>query len=243
MITSYRDHQVAFHSGRMSGHRSIVLRLPDQDIGVAVMTNGGFCSYEVAQTIARRVMDERLGLEAIDWEGRLARSVRRHEAGQVYTLPPDLAALPARLSSIPGRYQSPGYGVLDIVPLDPRSEAHAIWTKDLPNTIRGASANATFIGRLHDSLLLPKIVFTHFDGNLFNLTAPVYAQATDDGGSERFNAWPSQGQAVFDGGRLGLASNFIQVYPDYQYEGADTTGDEGDETGVDVWFVKMDEAG
>ena len=243
-ISTYRGQQVAYHYGVLSGHHSLVLRLPGRDLGVAALTNGGYENFAVAETIARAIVDKVLGSEPIAWEKRLARRMRRNEAGFAYTPPPARPSPPR--GSIAGRYESPGYGILDVVPFDPTSEAHAIWTRDLPPTIRAASANSTWMGTLRDSLLLPVIVFTHFDGILFNYTAPVHAPSADGGSTAQLTPFPfSPGQAVIDadGGRVGLGSNFVQLHPTYKYEGADTTGREGDDTGVDVWFVKTSRAG
>lgn len=235
----YRGEQVAYHYGILSGHHSLVLRLPEEDLGVALLTNGGYENFAVGETIARRIVDEVLGMKPIAWEARLARRTRRREERFAYTPPPERPSPPR--GSIAGRYESPGYGILDIVPLDPSSETHAIWTRDLPPTIRPAGVNRTWIGTLQDSLLLPTIVFTHFDGMLFNYTAPLLAPPADNGSTPQPTPFPfPPGQAVMDGdsGRVGLGSNFIQLHPTFKYEGADMTGREGNDTGVDVWFVK-----
>jgi hypothetical protein len=59
-----------------TGFNSMILRLPHDNIGIAVMTNGEtgenfIDGYVIAQTVTYRLLDEALGLEPIqDWKHR-----------------------------------------------------------------------------------------------------------------------------------------------------------------------------
>jgi CubicO group peptidase (beta-lactamase class C family) len=64
MIGRYRGHRLAEHGGGIDGFQTECVLLPDDGIGVAVMTNTS--SSAMAPAVAYRVLDELLGLEPID---------------------------------------------------------------------------------------------------------------------------------------------------------------------------------
>lgn len=116
MIGRYRGHRLAEHSGGIDGFQTECMLLPDDGIGVAVMTNTS--SSEMAPVVAYRVLDELLGLAPIDWFSvvkarfdaamagiRDARGARRVVPGA----PP-----PRPLDAYAGEYEHPGYGTLAI---------------------------------------------------------------------------------------------------------------------------------
>ncbi len=116
LIGRYRDHRLAEHSGGIDGFRTECILLPDDGIGVAVMTNTS--SSVMAPVVAYRLLDELLGLEPLDWFSEYkarydaamtgvgeARDARRVVAG---------ASLPRRLDAYAGEYEHPGYGTLSI---------------------------------------------------------------------------------------------------------------------------------
>ena len=116
MIGQYRGRRLAEHGGGIDGFQTECMLLPDDGIGVAVMTNTS--SSAMAPVVAYRVLDELLGLEPFDWftefKGRFdalmagsreVRGARRVVAG---------AALPRPLEAYAGQYDHPGYGTLTI---------------------------------------------------------------------------------------------------------------------------------
>jgi hypothetical protein len=116
MLGRYRDHRLLDHGGAIDGFQADCMLLPDDGIGVAVMTNTS--SNAMAPVVAYRVLDELLGLEPFDWSARLkdrydtvmgglaeARAVRR-------VVPGAPAARP--LEAYAGEYEHPGYGTLTI---------------------------------------------------------------------------------------------------------------------------------
>jgi CubicO group peptidase (beta-lactamase class C family) len=116
MIGRYREHRLHEHGGGIDGFLTECMLLPDDGIGVVVMTNTS--SSAMAPVVAYRVLDELLGLPPLDWfsdfkarhdaatagisQARGARRVVR-EAG-----------LPRTLDSYVGEYEHPGYGTLAI---------------------------------------------------------------------------------------------------------------------------------
>ena len=130
MIGRYRDHRLAEHGGGIDGFQAECMLLPDDGVGVAVMTNTS--SSAMAPVVAYRMLDELLGLEPLDWFSsfkarydaatagiREARSARRVVPG---------APLPRPLDAYAGQYQHPGYGTLTITAdAAPSSRAWARW--------------------------------------------------------------------------------------------------------------------
>ena len=112
----YREHAIAMHDGGIDGFTTHCMLLPDDGIGVVVLTNTSAAMMHL--TVACRVLDELLGAEPLDVFGYLkprfdaamagareAKAARRVVAG----------ASPARpLSGYAGEYEHPGYGILTI---------------------------------------------------------------------------------------------------------------------------------
>jgi CubicO group peptidase (beta-lactamase class C family) len=112
----YREHAIAMHDGGIDGFMTHCMLLPDDGIGVVVLTNTSAAMMHL--TIACRVLDELLGLEPLDAFGYLkprfdaamtgsreAKAARRVVAG----------ASPARpLADYAGEYEHPGYGTIAI---------------------------------------------------------------------------------------------------------------------------------
>jgi CubicO group peptidase (beta-lactamase class C family) len=174
MIGRYRDHRLAEHSGGIDGFQTECMLLPDDGIGVAVMTNTS--SSAMAPVVAYRVLDELLGVEPLDWFSsfkaryhaatagiREARGARR----VVLQAPP-----PRPLSAYAGEYQHPGYGTITITveggTLQPR-----LGTMDLTLAHRHYE---TFDLEWHElgdqSHLFPLMFLSDPDGDITALTVP-----------------------------------------------------------------------
>jgi CubicO group peptidase (beta-lactamase class C family) len=115
-VGQYRGHRLLEHGGGIDGFLTECMLLPDDGIGVAVMTNT--TSSAMTPVVAYRILDELLGLEPLDWFAtfkprydtimagmREARAARR--------VVPD-APLPRPLDAYAGEYEHPGYGTLSI---------------------------------------------------------------------------------------------------------------------------------
>jgi CubicO group peptidase (beta-lactamase class C family) len=175
MIGRYRDHRLAEHGGGIDGFLTECMLLPDDGIGVAVMTNTS--SSAMAAVVAYRVLDELLGLEPLDWyssfkarfdaatagirEARGARRVVRE------------APLPRPLGAYAGEYEHPGYGMLSITvegdALRPR-----LGTMDLSLAHRHYE---TFDLEWHElgdqSHAFPLMFLSDPDGDITALTVPL----------------------------------------------------------------------
>ena len=174
MIGRYRDHRLAEHGGGIDGFQTECMLLPDDGIGVVVLTNTS--SSAMAPVVAYRVLDELLNLEPLDWFSpfkarfdaamagmREARGARRVVAG---------APLPRPLDAYAGDYEHPGYGTLTITAeagtLQPR-----LGTMDLSLAHRHYE---TFDLEWHElgdqSHLFPLMFLSDPDGDITALTVP-----------------------------------------------------------------------
>ncbi len=188
MIGRYREHRLAEHSGGVDGFQTECMLLPDDGIGVAVLTNTS--SSAMAPVVAYRVLDELLGLEPIDWFPdvkarfdaaatgiREARGARRVVPG---------AGLPRPLSAYAGEYQHPGYGTLTITCED-GSLRPRLGTMDLSLAHRHYE---TFDLEWHElgdqSHIFPLMFLSDPDGDITALTIPFEPSA----GPLRFGRLP-----------------------------------------------------
>jgi CubicO group peptidase (beta-lactamase class C family) len=172
LIGRYRDHPLLEHAGGIDGFQTECMLLPDDGIGVAVMTNTS--SSAMAPVVAYRVLDELLGLEPIDWfsvfKARFdtlvagmqeARAARRVVPG---------APLPRPLDAYAGEYEHPGYGTLTIS-LDAGTLRPRLGTLDISLTHRHYE---TFDLEWHElgdqSHVFPLMFLSDPDGDITALT-------------------------------------------------------------------------
>jgi CubicO group peptidase (beta-lactamase class C family) len=116
VIGRYRDHKFAMHDGGIDGFTTSCMLLPDDGIGVVVLTNSSAALMHAV--IAYRVLDDLLGAEPLDVFGYLkprfdAALAGAGEAKAARRIVPGApAARP--LSAYAGEYEHPGYGTLAV---------------------------------------------------------------------------------------------------------------------------------
>jgi CubicO group peptidase (beta-lactamase class C family) len=117
LLGQYRGHRIAAHNGGIDGFYSECAVLPDDRIGVVVLTNTS-SGVGLGPAVAYRVLDELLGLEPRDWSAEFKTRVEAGRAGQgeareARRISPD-APLPRPLADYAGEYEHPGYGTFAI---------------------------------------------------------------------------------------------------------------------------------
>ncbi|MGH9198953.1 MAG: DUF3471 domain-containing protein, partial [Acidimicrobiia bacterium] len=115
MIGQYRGHKQIEHGGGIDGFLTELMLLPDDNIGLVVLTNS--TSSTVGKVIAYRVMDELLGLEPIDWHGRIKERYDAAHGGMKQARQARQrvdAPLPRAVEEYAGEYEHPGYGTFSI---------------------------------------------------------------------------------------------------------------------------------
>jgi CubicO group peptidase (beta-lactamase class C family) len=174
LIGEYRGHRLTEHGGGIDGFQTECMLLPDDGIGVAVMTNTS--SSAMAPVVAYRVLDELLGLEPFDWfaefKARYDAAVAgiREVRGARRVVPG--APLPRPLDAYAGEYQHPGYGTLIITVGGETLRPH-LGTMDLSLAHRHYE---TFDLEWHElgdqSHLFPLMFLSDPDGDITALTVP-----------------------------------------------------------------------
>jgi CubicO group peptidase (beta-lactamase class C family) len=115
-VGRYRQHRLAEHSGGIDGYLTECMLLPDDGIGVVVLSNAS--SGAMVPIVAYRVLDELLGEEPIDWYARFkpyydAGMTGQSEAKSARRVVAD-APLPRALDAYAGAYEHKGYGTMTI---------------------------------------------------------------------------------------------------------------------------------
>src|SRR5690606_13735851 len=116
-LADYRGHKLVWHTGGWPGMVSRVTMLPEQGIGVIVLTNAE--SGAAFNAVTMRALDAMLGLPATDWTAAYAKARAKQEAKADESWQKHVAARNAKstpslaLADYAGTYRDPWYG--DIV--------------------------------------------------------------------------------------------------------------------------------
>jgi CubicO group peptidase (beta-lactamase class C family) len=113
-IAPYRGHLRIHHGGGVRGYLSEVSFLPEERIGVVVLTNSD--GHQLSPSLTNAVYDRLLGLEERDWVGAFRRTVDQTLALAGAVVDPAGATLAADLSpaAAAGTYRHPAYGQLTV---------------------------------------------------------------------------------------------------------------------------------
>lgn len=115
-LSDYRGRKLVSHAGALDGMRSIVLLVPEERLGIVVLTNGGEPGRLLTSALALRAVDTYLGAPVRDWSAELRQvygaqvardslEEEKEKAKRVAGTSPSLA--PATYA---GTYRSPMYG-------------------------------------------------------------------------------------------------------------------------------------
>jgi len=123
-VASYRGHRMVFHGGAIDGYRARLAVLPDDGIGVVVLTNLSGRN-RAPRVIVRGILDRLLGLEPLPWNARLvaAREAAIAESRRATTEVPEESSPDRNAAAYAGRYEHPAYGVVDVAPGSVRLQA------------------------------------------------------------------------------------------------------------------------
>ncbi|KAF8884177.1 beta-lactamase/transpeptidase-like protein [Infundibulicybe gibba] len=220
---TYRGHQFVEYEGSTPGFNSLISRLPNDGLGVAVLSNDDIYGGVFAEVVRGRVLDRALGLTEIDWDTRFKLILQVPRPA-----PPSRSAkatLPSvgPFVSLAGNYTNPGYQTIELcVAADPSSngttpnstESCKSLVAEAPRILPGAvnTSMPTFLARF-DSIYASHLILTHWSDNVFNLSA---LQSVPTGNaSEPFWMYVAAGQGVVEfardspGGRVGLGATDV----------------------------------
>lgn len=115
VVSSYRGHKMVQHGGAIDGFIALLTFLPQDNIGVVVLTNSTVRA--LPNVITYNVFDRLLGAEPAPWSARLKELQQKEEESEEeakkkgYT-PRKEATQPSHpLADYAGDYEHPGYGV------------------------------------------------------------------------------------------------------------------------------------
>jgi CubicO group peptidase (beta-lactamase class C family) len=197
-IGRYREHGIAMHSGGIDGFTTHCMLLPDDGIGVVVLTNTS--SSLMPLVVACRVADDLLGAEPLDVFGFLkprfdAVMAGMGEANAARRVVP--GAPSARpLSAYAGQYEHPGYGTLAIA-LDGDILKPSLGTMDLSLAHRHYETfDLTWHEMGDEPMVFPLTFLSDPDGDINALTVQFEPRVE----SLRFSRRPdTQGSEVLRG--------------------------------------------
>ncbi len=118
-ITAYRGHLRLSHGGGIDGFTAQVVLLPRDNIGMVILTNRS--GTPLPSIISNNVIDRLLGLDQVDWNGRIKKQVEEgKERAEKARKEKDKDRKPNTTPSHPleeyaGDYHHPGYGVISIM--------------------------------------------------------------------------------------------------------------------------------
>ncbi|HVC92073.1 MAG TPA: serine hydrolase [Pirellulales bacterium] len=119
-VASYRGHKLVEHGGGIDGFISKLSFMPAKKIGVIVLTNLSGGSFIASPAITYNLYDRLLGLEPIDWAGRLREQIAKakqagEEAKKSGPVGRKEGTSPSHsLADYGGDYEHPGYGRLRV---------------------------------------------------------------------------------------------------------------------------------
>jgi CubicO group peptidase (beta-lactamase class C family) len=118
VVTSYRGHNLVWHNGGIDGFYALLSMLPDDHIGVVVLTN--LPHGQTPEVLAYNVYDRLLGLDPLPWFDRfkeLDAKGKKEEDEAKKNKPTDrkTGTHPSHnLSDYAGEYENPGYGKIRV---------------------------------------------------------------------------------------------------------------------------------
>jgi CubicO group peptidase (beta-lactamase class C family) len=117
-VTSYRGHKFVHHGGNIDGFTSLVAFLPQDHIGLVILTNQD--SSALPAVVAYNVWDRLLGLDPVDWTARVKQQRAMTKASEEaakqkgYTTQ-RIGTHPSHdMGEYAGEYEHPGYGIVKI---------------------------------------------------------------------------------------------------------------------------------
>ncbi len=118
VIQTYRGHRYVWHNGGIDGFYTLIALLPDDHIGVVVLSNN--LVRPPAECLTRSIFDRLLGLPPVDWDARYkkddeAAKKAEKEADQKEFADRVPGTHPSHpLTDYAGTYENPGYGTVTI---------------------------------------------------------------------------------------------------------------------------------
>jgi len=174
-ITPYRRHTLIHHGGHIDGFSAMISFMPNEDLGVAVLTNGHETRFPYVVTLS--VYDRLLDLAPIDWNERVkavvsaqAAAADRSSAEQATSRKPDTRPSHASLEDYAGDFEHPAYGTVSVIAHDGQLTAR-YGGQELPLDHYHYDVFALTVGP--EQTTLPVSFFGDVKGNISQLSIPL----------------------------------------------------------------------
>ncbi|KAA0765385.1 serine hydrolase [Bacillus sp. SH5-2] len=120
-ISAYRGYKLIHHGGNIDGFSALASFMPNEKIGIIVLTNSG--QTLLPTYITKHIYDELLGLEFIDWHERAvedSEKMREMMKETLESLPEAInGTTPShKLEDYTGTFEHPAYGTLQVYKRD-----------------------------------------------------------------------------------------------------------------------------
>ena len=208
------------HGGVVPGITTQILRVPSLGVGVMLAIEDTDFSIALLQVLVNRVLDDIMHLEPTDWEEIMVTRLFKEgpEKGPAVSSP-----RPGPASDIVvGRYNNPSYGAMDIQRVPAISQSVGGSHSTVPDELAGVIHSALNSSRFEQIdatreiyyAAMPRfwiqgVIFTHFDGPLFNVSAIMIQDRVDTG--TPISRILGTGTAVFvEGKGVGMFEGFWQ---------------------------------
>jgi hypothetical protein len=119
VISSYRGHPLWWHNGGIDGFYALLSLLPDQNVGVVILTNL-LDDDPVPEIVQYHIYDHLLGLDSVDWVKHFQDLEAKQKTAEEEENKKELSERKPNthpsheLKDYAGRYENPGYGVITI---------------------------------------------------------------------------------------------------------------------------------
>ncbi|KAJ7766340.1 beta-lactamase/transpeptidase-like protein [Mycena maculata] len=254
---TYRGFEYIEHGGSTPvmhdpcrGFKSQIIRIPTQDLGVAVLSNDESFGTQIMEAIKFRILDEALKLQVVDWSGRLRSLTTAGFNGRTIPTPrPENATLPSfPFADLVGKYRDPGYGNIelcfvslgtDFLP----SESCRQLLEELPVTLPDTldPQIPTLLARWN-KVELTYVSAAHFDHNLFNLSAISSMPTGNSSDRPYWVSVESSPSLVAEFGYDGILGVGMRGGMWGAGDGVDSPAGKSVKERAEVWFEKVTEA-
>ncbi|ORY35068.1 beta-lactamase/transpeptidase-like protein [Naematelia encephala] len=265
-VFSFRGHEVHGHTGGLPGQYSVTWRAPERGIALFIANNDEGHGELVNNVMASVIFDELLGLEPRDWESIILEKALSQVPNT--QTPPKHTRESPKVDQVAGRYTAEGYGHVDLIPLllpaELKMGIHLNTSQiatEVQNSLDAAlplrdilppllesyphllskSTNMTLYYAITSKLLYTHLIFSPFDGPIYNWTAVLLKPVLDKAGQptdEVIFSHPETGSAVFVEGSEGG----FGMFGDYWGQGAALPGSRITEVNVkdqcEVWYAR-----
>ena len=181
-ITTYRGHKLVNHGGNIDGFSALVSFLPQDNIGLVILTNLNGTPYP--SILERSIYERLLGMNQTDWNDRLLKRVAAGKASEEeakkkgYTPRVSNTHPSHPLAEYAGDYRNPAYG---LIRLEPQGDDFKISYHGFTSTLKHFHYDVFQVPENSlDRLERTKIAFhTNWNGEIDSLSSPLEPDVDD----------------------------------------------------------------